>query len=162
MDFLAATPYTICTSYVALAAGSTSTLSSTGTINFSIGGKAYSAAALSSTATPTTDAATGAAFLGVKAGYGSIFIVGLNASGGLVAVQGTIEALDASGAFVRAPNYGAIPNNFCPIGYLIIKAGASADATTGWVFGTSNVAAVTGITYTFGNLMGLPARPIIS
>ncbi len=50
-----------------------------------------------------------------------------------------------------------------PNGYLVIKAGSTADATTGFVFGTSNNSSVTGITYTFVSVMGsLPDRPQIS
>jgi hypothetical protein len=49
-----------------------------------------------------------------------------------------------------------------PIGYLVIKAGSTANATTGWIFGTSNMAAVTGITYTFVDVIGLPDRPQIA
>lgn len=162
MDYQQSVPYTLAFGKATLAAGSTTTLSSTGTLAFAIRGKAYSHAALSNTATPTTDWSTLAAFLGVKANKGSVFVVGYNANGDLKAVQGSIEDLDSSGAFINAPQFGGLPLDFCPIGYIVIKAGSTADAVTGWVFGSSNMAAVTGITYTFVDVVGLPDRPQIS
>lgn len=170
MDNQAATPITMCLGAVTLAAGTTTTLSNTGTTVFAIKGKAYSKAAMSNAATPTTDWATGAAFIGVTANNGCSFIIGLDSGGNLRAIQSTIQPLNTSGAFVRAPVFGGFApagsgstdNDFCPIGYLIIKAGATANATTGWIFGTSNMSSVTGITYTFGDLVGWPDRPIIS
>lgn len=161
MDQLQAIPLTFALGKATLAAGTTSTLSSTGTLGFAIRGKAYSHAALSNTATPTTDANTGLAFAPVVTNKGSVFVVGYNAAGTLLCAQGSIEALDASGAFINAPQFPVLPDNFCPIGYLVIKAGATASAA-GWVFGTSNMASVTGITYTFVDVIGLPDRPQVS
>lgn len=162
MDAQQAAPSTLAFVKATLAAGTTSTLSSTGTIVYSIRGKAYSASALSNTATPTTDWSTLAAFIGVTANNGCVFMVGLNAAGALKCVQGTITPLDVNGAFVVAPQFGGLPLDFCPIGYIVIKAGATANATTGWVFGTNNMASVTGITYTFVDVVGMPDRPQIS
>lgn len=162
MDLQAASPVTMCTSKVTLAAGTTTTISNTGTILYAIRGKAYSKTAMTNAATPTTDAATGAAFTGVTANNGCVFLIGLNAAGAVKCVQGSITPLDATGAFITAPNFGGPPLDFCPIGYLVIKAGSTANATTGWIFGTSNNSSVTGITYTFVDLMGLPDRPQIS
>lgn len=162
MDIQSAAPVTMCLSKVTLAAGTTTTLSNTGTTVYAIRGKAYSKAAMTNAATPTTDAATGAAFIGVVANKGSIFLIGFNAAGSLLAVQGSIENLDSSGAFVNAPTFNGPPTDFCPIGYLVIKAGSTANATTGWIFGTSNMSSVTGITYTFVDVVGLPDRPQVS
>lgn len=144
-----------------LAAGTTSTISSTGTLPFAIRGKAYSHAALSNTATPTTDANTGAAFLGVKKGYGSVFVYGFNAAGTLLCAQGEIVPLDTSSTYAwkNKPQLPALPDDFCPIGALTILAGSTADATTGWIQGTSNQSAVTGITYAFTDFaLGYPDR----
>lgn len=162
MDALSAAPATMCTSRVTLAAGTTTTITNTGTINFSIRGKAYSKVAMTNAATPTTDANTGNAFLGVLANFGSIFLVGLNHSGTVKVAQGTIEALDTSGNFIKAPQLPAMPTDFCPIGYLVIQAGSTADATHGWRFGTDNNSSVTGITYTIQDLMTMPDRPQVS
>ena len=163
MDVLSFAPITACLSKVTLAAGTTSTLSTTGTTVYAIRGKAYSKAALTNQVTPTTDAATGSAFTGVVANKGCVFLVGFNAAGTLKCVQGTITDLDTGGNFVVAPNFPAgVPADFCPIGYIVIKAGSTANATTGWIFGTSNMSSVTGITYTFQDVIGLPDRPQIS
>ena len=145
-----------------IAAGTTTTLSTTGTTTYAIRGKAYTKAAITNGATPTTDAASGAAFIPVPANYGSVFMVGLNAAGSLLAVQGTVTPLDNTGAFITAPQFGALPTDFCPIGYLVIKAGSTASSAPGWTFGGSNMSGVTGITYTFQDVVGVPDRPQIS
>ena len=149
-----------CLSKVALAAGTTTTVSSTGTINYAIKGKAYSASALSNAATPTTDALTGNAFVGVKKGFGSVFVYGLNAAGSLLCAQGQVVALDSNYAFSTYPQFPELPDNFCPIGYMTILAGSTADATTGWIQGSANQASVTGITYNRQDVaLGMPDRP---
>lgn len=171
MDNQAASPLTMCLSKATLAAGTTTTLSTTGTTVYAIRGKAYSKGALTNQATPTTDYATGNAFVGVLRNQGSVFMVGFDHSGNLKAIQGTIEALDTSGNFIRAPMFGGTAvigadsvtsEDFCPIGYLVIKAGSTADNVHGWRFGTDNMSAVTGITYTFVDVIGWPDRPQVS
>lgn len=152
-----------CLSRVTLAAGTTTTVSSTGTIVYAIRGEAYSASALSNTATPTTDINTGTAFVGVKAGYGSTFVYGLNAAGALKCAQGTVVPLNtvtSTYAWDLSPQFPALPDDFCPIAYLTILAGSTADATTGWIQGSSNQASVTGITYARQDVaLGMPDRP---
>jgi len=147
MDRLSQTSLTGALGKATLAAGTTTTVSSTGTLPYAIRGKAYSHAALSNTATPTTDINTGAAFVGVKAGYGSVFVYGFNANGDLKCAQGTVVALAGDYTWKHKPQFPALPDDFCPIGALTILAGSTADATTGWVQGSSNQASVTGITY---------------
>lgn len=143
-----------------LVAGTTTTISLSVATSFAINGKLYAHAIASNHATPTTDAATGLGFIGCKANQGTVYVLGLNAAGDLLAVQGEVVALDAAGAFVNAPEFPAsIPDTFCPIGYYLIKAGSTADAVTGWKLGSSNSAAVTGITYTLVDCATLPARP---
>jgi hypothetical protein len=159
MDILSKMSAGQCMSWAGLSAGTTTTINTTGTIIYAILGKAYNKAQLSNGATPTTDYVTGAAFEGVLANYGSVFTIGFNAAGTLKVVQGEIQALDAQGNFVTAPQFGPIPNDFCPIGYLVIKADSTADDSTGWIFGTSNQSGVTGITYDFQNCITLPDRP---
>lgn len=161
MDQLQTLPMTLCLGKVALAAGTTTTLSNTGTITYAIRSKALSRAALSNTATPTLDVNTGLAFAPVLPNKGSVFVIGLNAAGTLQVAQGTIESLDASGAFIYAPQFPATPNDFCPIAYEVIRAGSTASAS-GWIFGTSNQSAVTGITYTFVDVVNIPDRPQVS
>lgn len=181
MDSLVQAPITACFTKAGLAVGSSTTLTQTlvggATSNiFAIRGKMYSVATLNNTATPTTDWATGAAFLPVLASKGCVFMIGFSAAGGLKAIQGQITPLDTitvPGNFLNAPNFGAMgpagsgpgasgANDFCPIGYLLIQAGSSASATSGWLFGTSNMSAVTGITYTTVDVCGITDRPQVS
>jgi len=121
MDALASVPVTMCLSYVTLAAGTTTTISTTGTTTYCIRGKAYTKAAISNGATPTTDWATGNAFIPIPiplsspnlagvpngaAGYASVYMIGLDASGNIKVIQGSIVALDSTGAFITAPQFG--------------------------------------------------------
>lgn len=170
MDNQSAVPITMCLSKVTLAAGTTSTLSNTGTTIFAIKGKAYSKAAMSNVATPTTDWATGLAFLAILPNFGSVFMVGFDSGGNLRVIQGTLAPLDSAGAFITAPQFGGFApagsgsndNDFCPIGYIVVKAGATASAA-GWYFGTGNLATpAAGITITYTDVIGWPDRPQIS
>ena len=63
MDQLAKAPLTMCLSSMAFAEGTTSTLSTTGTNAYIIDSLFYSRTALTNQATPTTDYATGNAFV---------------------------------------------------------------------------------------------------
>lgn len=177
MDMQQAIPATMNFTKATLAAGTTTTISTTGTTTYAIKGKFYTKTAISSGATPTTDYATGAAFLPIPipatapnlaAGYGSVYTVGLDSNGAIKVIQGTIQALDASGNFINAPQFGGLgpqgsgsnDNDFCPIGYIVVKLGATAVAT--WTFGTNNLSGVTGVTYTFVDIATLPDRPQIA
>ena len=162
MDVLAQSPFTANFSAPVVAAGSTSTLTGTNAITYAIKGKMYTKAALSNTPTPTTDATTGAAFVPIPAGYGAAILIGLNAAGTLLAAQGGLQALDVNGNFVIAPQFPQVPDTFCPIAYEIIKAGATASSSPGFVFGTNNQASVTGITYALADISTVPARPQVS
>lgn len=160
MDQLARIPVTLCLSKVTLAAGTTTTISTTGTTTFAIRGKAYTKTAITNGATPTTDYATGAAFLPVAANQGSIYSVCLDSGGTVRVIQGTVVPLDATGAFINAPQFGPLTEDVAMIGYIVIKAGAT--AVGNWVFGTNNLSSVTGITYAFVDVIGEPDRPQVS
>jgi hypothetical protein len=161
MDIQALSSQTGCLSKATLAAGTTSTISTTGTTAYVIRSKAYAKSAISNGATPTTDAATGLAFPSLSANQGAVVLVGLDASGNVKAVQGGIQALDVSGNFLIAPQFGPIPDNFCPIGYIVLKAGSTLSGT--FTFGSSNLSGVTGMTYTFVDVaLGMPDRPQVS
>lgn len=160
MDNLQQIPLTLCLSKVTLAAGTTTTISTTGTTTYGLKGKAYTKAAITNGATPTTDAATGAAFTGITANQGTVVVIGLDSSGAIKAAQGSVESLDASGAFILAPKFPVIPDTMCPIGYIVLKGGSTLVGT--WTFGSSNLSGVTGMTYTFVDIVTLPDRPQIS
>lgn len=136
MDTVAKAPVTLCLSKATLAAGTTSTVSTTGTTIFAIESFFYSKTAITNGATPTTDWVTGNAFVpipipltstglppgvpGACAGYACAFAVGFDHSGNIKVIQGPIVGLDANGNFISAaptlnpalgpagPNPGAI------------------------------------------------------
>lgn len=162
MDFLFAQPLTGALSKCTLAAGTTTTISTTGTTQFAIAGSAYSKSAITNGATPTTDIVTGAAFVALSANQGTVVVVMLDTSGAVKAAQGSVQALDVSGAFINAPQFPAINADlYCPIGYIVLKAGSTLSGT--WTFGSSNLSGVSGMTYTFHDVaLGMPARPQVS
>lgn len=177
MDYQSAIPVTMNFTKAALAAGTTTTISTTGTTTFAIKGLFYTKTAITNGATPTTDYATGLAFKPIPIpntapnlglGYGSVYVVGFDHSGNIKVIQGTIEALDVSGNFINAPQFGGVgpqgsgstDNDFCPIGYIVVKLGATAVAT--WTFGTNNLSSVTGVTYSFQDVSTLPDRPVVA
>lgn len=165
MDNLQAAPGTFCTSKAGLAAGTTNTYSTTGVTLYCIRGKAYSAAAATNAATPTTDANTGLAFPAQTIGTGSVYVYCYNAAGAVRVVQGSVVALDSSGVFAIAPQFPVIPDNACAFGYKLVQlapATATVPAVATWTFGVNNQAAVTGVTYQRQDLMTIPDRPQIS
>lgn len=177
MDQQASIPVTMNFTKAALAAGATTTINTTGTTTYAIKGKFYTKTAISGGATPVVDYATGAAFIPIPipatapnlaAGYGSIYAVGFDVSGNIKVIQGTVVPLDTSGNFINAPQFGGLgpqgsgstDNDFCAIGYIVVKLGALAVAT--WTFGTNNLSSVTGVTYTFVDVATLPDRPQVA
>ena len=160
MDALQQTPLSLCTVKAGLAAGTTTTYSTTGATVYAIKGKAYSKAAATNAATPTTDHTTGTAFVPVAANQGSVFVFSYDASGSVRVSQGQVRSLDDAGNFIHSPQFPAIPDTDCPFGYLIVKAGAT--AVGNWVFGTNNLSGVTGLTYSFVDVMTLPDRPQVA
>lgn len=177
MDNQQAIPVTMNFTKATLAAGTTTTISTTGTTTYAVRGKFYTKTAITNGTTPTTDWATGAAFNPIPipatapnlaAGYGSVYTVGLDSTGTIRVIQGTVVPLDGSGNFINAPQFGGLgpqgsgltDNDFCAIGYIVVKLGASAVAT--WTFGTNNLSSVTGVTYTFVDVATLPDRPQVA
>lgn len=171
MDYQSSLPATCCFTKAGLAAGTTTTLSTGGTITYAIGGKMYTKTAITNGATPTTDYATGAAFNAIPVNKGSVFAIGFDHSGNVKVIQGTIEALDVNGNFINAPQFGAMGpgpsssspptfNDFCPIGYITVLVGATGAA---WTFGSSNLAGPpTGVTLNWQDCTTLPGRAQVS
>jgi hypothetical protein len=161
MDFMAQAPVSGCFTNAGFAAGTTSTISTTATAQYALRGKAYSKTAVTNGATPTTDATTGAAFVALSANQGTVVYLGFDSSGNQKAAQGSIVALDSSGAFIVAPQPPSIDDSvWVPVGYVVLKAGSTLSGT--WTFGTNNLSSVTGMTYTFVSVMGPPGRPQVS
>lgn len=149
-----------CTTSGTLVAGTTTTITTSTTINYSINGIAYIKTAITNGATPTTDWPNGNAFRGIVANQGTVIVLALDSGGTVRAGQGDIEALDSQGAFVTLPQFPRLGDLVAPFGMIILKAASNLSGT--WTFGSSNLSSVTGMTYTFKNLMTLPARPIAS
>lgn len=166
MDSLQQIPLTLCTSKAALSAsGAATTWSTTGATLYAIKGKAYTTSAASGAASPTTDAATGTTFASkpLAANTGTVFVwcydgSSTTAATAIKVVQGTVEALDVSGNFLKAPDFSNIPDTLAPFAYSIVRAGSTA---SNWTFGTSNWNA-TGITVAHQDVMTLPGRPQVS
>lgn len=127
-------------------------------ISYSIAGKTYTKATITGGASPTTDGITAAAFPALAANSGSVFVLALDAAGNVKGYQGSVESLDASGSFMVAPQFPAIPDTVAPFAYIVVKAGSTASA---WTFGASNWNA-TGITSASQAICELPKRPVIS
>jgi hypothetical protein len=161
MDFMSQAPYSGVTTKAGLAAGTTSTITTANTVLYALRGKAYTKSAVTNGATPTTDATTGAAFAPLSANQGTVVFIGFDASGAQKAAQGSIVALDASGAFIVAPQPPVIDESvWVPFGYIVLKGGSTLSGT--FTFGTNNLSSVTGMTYAFQDVMGAPGRPVVS
>lgn len=158
---------TRCTTKATLSAGTTTTITVGADAQYAINGKAYKYTAASNQATPTTDIITAAAFVAIPVSYGCAFVIGLNAAGAIKVAQGPLAALDDAAAGTDAvflqgsPAFPtSLPVDFCPIGYLITKVGASGAA---WTFGSSNLAGPpSNVLHTFVDVQNLPSRPQVS
>ncbi len=143
------------------ALGTTSTYTTTATTQCAIGGKwATALTAQTNTATPTTDANTGAAFVAIQDNEATVLVLGVNAAGAIQMVQGSVEptavgVTTTAGAFINAPQFPALPSDFCPIGYVLVRTAPSASdftpGTTSWT--------ATGVTSLAVGISTMPDRP---
>lgn len=142
--------------------GTTSTYTTTVTTEVSINGKfGTTLAAQTNTASPTTDATTGAAFVALTANQATVLVWGVNAAGAIKLAQGSIVNTETgvtttAGAFISLPQFPALPDDFCPIAYNLVRTSPTGSAftagTTAW--------AASGITCsTAKNISTLPDRP---
>ena len=162
MDNLQQVPLTLNFSVPVTVHGTTTSISTTNAINYSIKGKAFTKGNLSNTAlTSANDINSGAAAVALAASQGSVYVLMLDASGNLRFAQGSVVALDGTttGNFNGpSPQFPMIPDNFCPFAYVIVQNGSAGSA---WTFGSSNYNA-SGITWTAVDICTLPFRPQIS
>jgi len=142
--------------YSALAAGTTTTTTYAAT-NYRIGAKTYTVGAGSNTATPTTDAVTGAAFVEQPVGSACAYVFGFNAAGTFLLAQGPIVTGYKYQNDIEPLYFPTLPDTFCPIGYEIVELASNASA---WKIGTNNQATLTGNTKTFVPCAFLPSRPL--
>lgn len=146
-------------------AGTTSTYTTTATTVASIGGRFVTTlAAQTNTASPTTDAATGSAFLPLTPNKATVLVWGTNAAGAIKVCQGSIEPTETGvtttvGAFINAPQFPALPDDFVPMAYQLCRTAPSAST---WTPCTSSWAA-TGVTCgAMVNVTTLPDRPRVT
>jgi hypothetical protein len=145
-----------------LVAGTTSTYTTTVTTNCVINGKPTTAlTAQTNTASPTTDATTGAAFIALTDNQATVLVWGLNAAGAIQLAQGSIVPTETgvtttAGAFRDVPQFPRLPDDFCPIGYNLVRTAPSASDFTP---GTSSWTATGITTSTFQAVATLPDRP---
>lgn len=143
--------------------GTTSTYTTTVATKCTIRGKwATDLAIQTNTATPTTDDGNAdAAFRALADNQATVIVFGVNAAGAIRAAQGSIEPTEVgitttAGAFINRPQFPSLPEDFCAIGYVVVRTAPSAAA---WTFGTSSWTA-TGITSTdVIEVSELPDRP---
>lgn len=138
--------------------GAATTFSTGVTTVYSLLGKAFSKAAITGGATPTTDAVSGAAIT-LTANKGTVVVWGLDSGGNVKVLGGSVETLDASGNFNAAPQFPAIPDTICPFAYSVHKAGSTLSGT--FTFGTSNWN-TTGMTHAVQDIVALPSRPQVA
>lgn len=162
MDNLTLNGLTMGTIKTGLIKGTTSTYTTTVSSAGMINGKYVTAlTAQTNTATPTTDAVTGAAFVALADNQATVIVIGQKADSTIQMAQGTIEATatgvtTTAGAFLTAPQFPTLPDDFMVFGYALVRTAPSADA---WTAGTSSWGA-TGVTTTeFVQCGVLPSRP---
>jgi hypothetical protein len=146
-------------------AGTTSTYTTTVTTSAAINGKPVTTlGAQTNTASPTTDANTGAAFNALQPNQCCSLVWGTNAAGAIKLCQGPIlatltGATTTVGGFLNAPQFPSMPDDFVAMAYTIIRTAPSAAA---WTPGTGSWTASGVSASTFQNVIELPTRPQIS
>ncbi|MES2942920.1 MAG: hypothetical protein V4772_08630 [Pseudomonadota bacterium] len=146
----------------ALTKGTTSTYTTTVTTAGCINGKFVTTlAAQTNTASPTTDAVTGLPFVALGINKATVLVYGQTAAGAIQLAQGSIEdtlpgVTTTVGPFIRAPQFPALPDDYLPLAYLLVRTAPSASS---WTAGTSSWTA-TGVTASaVVNVSTLPDRP---
>lgn len=119
------------------------TLTTGATLNYSVKGVMCSKANGALT-TPTTDANTGVAFVGIKASQACTLVYGLDAAGNPLLAQGPVMPYTDTSANSTVIPFPAIPDTMCPFCYITVKGGTTVSGT--WLPGTSNWTGVTGVT----------------
>jgi hypothetical protein len=145
--------------------GTTSTYTTTVTTEHVINGKfGTTLGAQTNTASPTVDANTGLAFPAVLKDQATVLVWGVNAAGAIKLCQGSIVptmpgVTTTVGGFIMPPQFPALPDDFCPIAYGLVRVSPTGATFTA---GTTQWAA-SGITCsTFQNVATPPDRPQIA
>src|SRR5215217_2503163 len=109
MDLLSQTPLTFASTIGGLAVGTTTTMTIANDVQYCIKGKGYKKTAASNAATPTTDAATAAAFTAIGLNKAGAFAICLDSAGAIKVVQGSIVDYTDAGDFALAPQLPLVP-----------------------------------------------------
>ena len=136
----------------------TTTVTTAGMIN---GKYVTGLGAQTNTATPTVDASTGAALVPLTDNKATVLVMGQTAAGAIAMCQGSIEdtqvgVTTTAGAFMNAPQFPTLPEDFMVLGYCLVRTAPSADA---WTPGTGEWAATGVTTSQFVQCGVLPSRP---
>lgn len=140
------------------ATGSETVHDTTATIQFAIGGKAYTKTAITDGATPTTDAVSGEtlALTGTTTtGECAAVVWCLDKDGNVKCLFGKKVTVDYYGTLSRQPEFPTVPNTLTPFAYQICKHYNQASTFT---FGSSNWD-TTGFTGTPVDILVLPNKP---
>jgi hypothetical protein len=137
----------------------TTTVTSAGMIN---GKYVTGLAAQTNTATPTTDAMTGLAFPALAANEATVLVIGQKADSTIQMLQGSIVptvtgVTTTAGAFINAPQFPALPDDFMVFGYALVRTSPTGSAFTA---GTTEWAASGITTSQFVQCGVLPDRPV--
>ena len=165
MDILNLRALTFNPTSAAIALGTTTTTNVAAASKHIIQGKFGTPVASSATtATPTTDAVTGLGFVPLAANQATVLVWGANAAGALKLAQGTIEntqvgVTTTAGAFINAPQFPSLPDDFCPLAYTLVRTSPTGSAFTA---GTTAWAASGITTMVPVNVAVLPDRPQLS
>ena len=149
----------------AMIAGTTSTYTTTVSTDCIVNGLfATAITAQTNTATPTTDATTGAAFVALGANKTCAIVLGQTVGGVIKMSQGPIidtytGVTTTVGAFKEAPQFPVLPDTMCPLAYTLVRTAPDAAA---WTPGTSSWTASGVSATTFKNVAVLPQRPQIA
>jgi hypothetical protein len=141
-----------------LAAGTTSTYSVGATVTYAVGGRLFSLASAANQASPVTDVNTGVAFKPLAANQACLFVFMVNAAGQIAVAQGQVGDNAALLGGTGALQFPGVSDGYAPFGYLMAQAGASAVGS--WTFGVNNLSSVTGLTFTFRDIMDIPPVPV--
>lgn len=137
----------------------TTTVSTAGMV---IGKYVTAITAQTNTAIPTTDAATGVAFPSLTDNQATVIVMGQTAAGAIQLCQGSIVPTQVgvtttAGAFIDAPQFPTLPDDFMVLGYALVRTAPSA-AT--WTLGVGEWAATGVTTSEFVQCGVLPDRPV--
>jgi hypothetical protein len=125
---------------------------------YALGGKVYAKATAAGAATPTSEA-TGLSLVltssgsgATLVGTGTVLVWTVNASGTVALYRGSLESLDAASAFLRAPEFPALPDTVVPFAYVVLKNNTGSNLTVGSSNWSAFTSAVT------QNVMYMPER----